>query len=256
MNAVTKLLSGARIYRDYVKAFREVTGLPLSLRPVEAPLLPSAGEARMQWSCTLLGQPNCGCKSCARRFEKIAAGIPSKQGVIKCKCGCCGAAVPVRSGGRLVALLHAGCRSGDDLPLQKYGAALRLLSIFEEQLGGLGNQMLIQTQNGEPAVISRAKEFISQHYSEDISSGRVASEVHLSKFYFCKLFKSGTGLTITAYLSRLRVERVKELLLNPNLRVSEIAFQTGFQSLTHFNRVFLNLTGHSPTRFRERLLKV
>jgi AraC-like DNA-binding protein len=115
--------------------------------------------------------------------------------------------------------------------------------------------MLVQKQNGEPAVISRAKEFISQHYSEDISSGRVASEVHLSKFYFCKLFKSGTGLTITAYLSRLRVERVKELLLNPNLRVSEIAFQTGFQSLTHFNRVFLNLTGQSPTRFRERLLK-
>jgi AraC-like DNA-binding protein len=132
---------------------------------------------------------------------------------------------------------------------------LKLLGIFAEQLGGLGNQMLVQKQTGEPLVIGRAKEFISQHYSEDISSERVAKELHLSRFYFCKLFKSGTGLTFTAYLARVRIERVKELLLNPNLRVSEIAFQTGFQSLTHFNRVFLKLTGVSPTEFRERFLK-
>jgi AraC-like DNA-binding protein len=46
---------------------------------------------------------------------------------------------------------------------------------------------------------------------------------------------------------------VKELLLNPNLRISEIAFQTGFQSLTHFNRTFLKLIGRSPSEYRARL---
>jgi len=51
----------------------------------------------------------------------------------------------------------------------------------------------------------------------------------------------------------VRIERVKELLLrNPNLRVSEIAFETGFQSLTHFNRLFVKLTGESPTKYRKR----
>lgn len=127
-----------------------------------------------------------------------------------------------------------------------------MLGIFAEQLGGLSDQLVVQKQSTESPTVSRAKEFIAQHYSEEISSARVAKELHLSRFYFCKLFKSGTGLTFTEYLVRVRIERVKELLRNPNLRISEIAFQTGFQSLTHFNRLFAKLTGESPTEYRKR----
>jgi AraC-like DNA-binding protein len=50
-------------------------------------------------------------------------------------------------------------------------------------------------------------------------------------------------------------EKAKNLLLNPHLRVSEMAYTVGFQSLTHFNRVFRKLTGESPTDFREKLKK-
>ncbi len=250
---LTRMLAGSRIYQDWTKAFSAMTGVPLVLRPVEPALLQNVGPGRKKWRCAVLGQPNCKCKSCARGFETIAAAIPSSEGLIKCTCGCCGEAVPVRSGKDLVALLQAGPRSGSNLLPQKYGAALKLLGIFAEQLGGLGNQMIVQEQSGEPPVISRAKEFILQHHSEDISSGRVAKELHLSRFYFCTMFKRSTGVTVTEYLTRVRIERVKELLLNPNLRISEIAFQTGFQSLTHFNRVFLKLTGQSPTEYRVRL---
>jgi YesN/AraC family two-component response regulator len=77
----------------------------------------------------------------------------------------------------------------------------------------------------------------------------------VSTFYFCKMFKRATGLTFTDYLGRVRVEKAKNLLLNPHLRVSEIAYTVGFQSLTHFNRVFRKLTGESPTDFREKLKK-
>jgi YesN/AraC family two-component response regulator len=69
------------------------------------------------------------------------------------------------------------------------------------------------------------------------------------------MFKKATGLTFTDYLGRIRVEKAKNLLLNPHLRVSEIAYTVGFQSLTHFNRVFRKLTGESPTDFREKLKK-
>jgi YesN/AraC family two-component response regulator len=58
-------------------------------------------------------------------------------------------------------------------------------------------------------------------------------------------------MTFTDYLGRVRVEKTKNLLLNPNLRTSEIAYTVGFQSLTHFNRIFRKLTGESPTHFRE-----
>jgi AraC-like DNA-binding protein len=74
--------------------------------------------------------------------------------------------------------------------------------------------------------------------------------VYTSKFYFCKIFKKATGINFTDYLARMRTERAKNLLLNRNLRVSEIAFEAGFQSLTHFNRVFKRILGQSPTDYR------
>jgi AraC-like DNA-binding protein len=61
------------------------------------------------------------------------------------------------------------------------------------------------------------------------------------------------GLNFTVYLSRVRLEKAKTLLLNPHLRISEIAFEVGFQSLTHFNRRFREILGQSPTDYRARL---
>ena len=52
------------------------------------------------------------------------------------------------------------------------------------------------------------------------------------------------------------MEKAKNLLLNPNLRVSEIAYEVGFQSLTHFNRVFKKIVGESPTYYRSHLTVV
>ena len=259
--AVTKLLSESRIFRNYTIAFRKLSGLSLHLRPIEAPLLPRGGAARQKWSCAVLGQPTCGCKSCAKGFERTAGDGLSGQ-TMRCGCGCCGAVVPIRSGRDVVALLQVASSSKAKSSFspavttkeRKYRAALQLAEIFSEQLSGLCNQMLVQKQSGESQGIIRAKDFIAQHSSESISSGRVAKELHLSRSYFCNLFKKNTGLTFTEYLSRARIEHVKKLLLNQKMRVSEIAFQTGFQSLTHFNRVFRKVTGQSPTDYRQRLL--
>ena len=76
----------------------------------------------------------------------------------------------------------------------------------------------------------------------------------MSRFYFCKSFRKHTGIHFTDYVSRLRIERSKELLINPNLRVSEIAYEVGFQSLTHFNRVFRRIVGKSPSDYRGKLV--
>jgi AraC-like DNA-binding protein len=67
------------------------------------------------------------------------------------------------------------------------------------------------------------------------------------------LFKKATGLTFTDYLARTRIERAKNLLLNPNVRVSEVAYDCGFISLTHFNRIFKRVVGKSPTDYRRTL---
>ncbi|HSU55662.1 MAG TPA: AraC family transcriptional regulator, partial [Candidatus Dormibacteraeota bacterium] len=116
------------------------------------------------------------------------------------------------------------------------------------------NQVLVQNENAEPPVITRAREYIHEHQSENLRLGQVARAVNTSTFYFCKMFKKVTGINFTHYLSRVRIEKSKNLLLNPNLRVSEIAFEVGFQSLTHFNRVFKRILGQSPTEYRSQLL--
>ena len=72
-----------------------------------------------------------------------------------------------------------------------------------------------------------------------------------STFYSCKTFKKATGLTFTEYRGRVRIEKAKALVLNHHLRISDIAHEVGFQSLTHFNRIFRQITGESPTAFRD-----
>jgi YesN/AraC family two-component response regulator len=137
---------------------------------------------------------------------------------------------------------------------RQHDSVIKLLSIFAQHLSMLSNQVVMQHENSEPPVITRAKEYIHEHQTEELSLGQVAKAVNTSTFYFCKMFKKITGINFTDYLSRVRIEKSKNLLLNPNLRVSEIAFEVGFQSLTHFNRVFKKILGQSPTEYRAQLL--
>ncbi len=139
------------------------------------------------------------------------------------------------------------------LSQKKIDSVMSLLAIFAEHLSLKSNQIAMHQANAEPPLITRAKQYIEEHLTEELSLGQVAAAVHTSTFYFCKLFKKATGLNFTAFVSRLRTEKAKNLLLNPNLRVSEIAYEVGFQSLTHFNRVFKKVVGQSPTEYREQL---
>jgi YesN/AraC family two-component response regulator len=120
----------------------------------------------------------------------------------------------------------------------QFEALVRLVSIFAQHLSMISNQVAVQQEHAEPPNIVRAKQYIHDHQANDLSLGEVARAVNTSTFYFCKMFKKATGLNFTDYLSRVRIEKAKNLLINPNLRVSEIAYEVGFQSLTHFNRVF------------------
>jgi AraC-like DNA-binding protein len=77
--------------------------------------------------------------------------------------------------------------------------------------------------------------------------------VHVSRFYFCKLFKKATGMTLTEYVSRVRIERAKTLLVDPTMRISEVVFAAGFGSIPRFNSVFKRYVGMPPTEYREAL---
>ena len=128
---------------------------------------------------------------------------------------------------------------------------LRLLATFAEHLAMISNSIEIKDQDVEPKLVSQVKRYIQGHYSERISLDEAARVVNASTRHFCKVFKSATGITFTDYLARVRVEKAKHLLQNPHQRVSEIAFETGFESISQFNRSFKRITGQSPTQFRD-----
>ena len=290
MNANGQLietLTHSQVYQDYERAFTETTGLPVTLRPVETWQLPLHRKRKENPFCAIMAEKSRTCAACLQMQEKLAHCAMNEPATITCSYGLCETAVPVKLGTQTLGFLQTGqvmpqkptetafqraaknaAELGVDIdnakakeayfatPVvspRKLSSVAGLLGIFAEHLSMKSNQIAVQQANAEPPVVTKAKEFIRQHHTEDLSLGQVAQAVHTSLFYFCKLFRKVTGLTFTEFVSRTRVEKAKNLLLNPNLRISEIAYEVGFQSLTHFNRVFKNIVGESPTAFRERL---
>lgn len=99
---------------------------------------------------------------------------------------------------------------------------------------------------------SAVMEYIDTHYMSDLSLDEVAAAAGFSKFHFSRLFKQYTGFTFCDYIRRRKIQTAEELLNQSDLSVTEIAMQSGFMSLSTFNRVFRQLKNCSPTEFREK----
>ncbi len=286
--SLIEALVNSKIFQDYERAFTEATGLPVALRPVETWQLPHHGKRNEGPFCALVSEKSRACASCLSVQEELSAMAAQEARTIGCPNGMCDTAVPVKLGDRLIGFLQTGqifrkkpteaqferaaklvAEWGVDVdratlrqayfatrvvPTRQHEAVIKLLTVFAQHLSMLSNQVVVQHEHAEPPVITRAKEYIQEHQTENLRLGHVAKACNTSTFYFCKMFKKVTGINFTDYLSRVRIEKSKNLLLNPNLRVSEIAFEVGFQSLTHFNRVFKKILGQSPTEYRAQLL--
>ena len=107
----------------------------------------------------------------------------------------------------------------------------------------------------EPVEIWKARKFIEQHSGEEVSLSKVAKAVNISANHLSEKFKQVTGVNFVDYVARVRFEEARDLLLNSDRRISEIAFAAGFQSLSQFNRVFKNLSGKSPSDYRAAHLR-
>ena len=102
----------------------------------------------------------------------------------------------------------------------------------------------------QPVAIWKARKYIEEHSSEELSLTKVARAVNMNANYLSENFKRVTGINFVEYVARTRFNTAHDLLRNSKLRVSEIAFMAGFQSLSQFNRVFKRFLGKSPTEYR------
>ena len=284
---LVEALGHSAIFREYQKAFGDATGLPLTLRAVEGWQLAHQGDQRQNGFCALMSQANHTCAACLRMQQRVCDGVNGVPCTLRCAFGLNESAVGVKIGKEIIAYLQTGqvffkapkpqqtnralnlikewglhtdrreaARHYNETPVvppAAYEATIRLLQFFADQLGALANQILMQQKNSEPEQITRARQFIEANSHEELTLAAVAKHARMSPFYFCKKFKKVTGVNFTNYVSGVRVEKAKTLLLNPNYRISEIAYEIGFQSLTHFNRVFKKIAGQSPTEYRLHL---
>ena len=280
-------LERSGIYRDYQKAFETTTGLPLALRSSGSFQSPLHGSKRANAFCTLMAARNKSCAACLQLQQRVETEAATEAKTLQCFAGLNESAIPVRSGDTILGFLQTGqvffrpptaarferiahqlreWGSTDELPeleaayfktrvvpKEHYESIVRLLSIFALHLSSLSNQVMVSEAQAELPAITKARAFIASHQADDLSLAEVARAANMSAFYFCKIFKKATGLTFTDYLARVRTEAVKQMLLNPHMRMSEAAFAAGFQSLSQFNRVFHRIAGESPSRYHERL---
>ncbi len=290
-HALFEKLRHSELFETYQDAFRSATGLPLRLvgANVAEWCLDDASKNRSPF-CEALNLCKSACSACIetnRRLMEVAV----VDGPTTCHCfaGLAATAVPVHSGSQLIGflktgqvftrvpppgtfqqlsktLLRHGLNEEDIRKLkaayhetrcvepERYQSMVTLLATFAEQLGQRAEKLIEVRDGKEPITIAKARDFIEKNLSDPLPLPLVARKAGLSESHFCRIFREATGLTLTDYVNRRRIQWAKRELLKSETRISEIAFLIGYQSLSQFNRSFSKVTGRSPSRYRNEEL--
>jgi len=282
-------LKASPFYQTYQNAFRTATGLPLVLIAADRRVFnPCHASANQNPFCQALNVGGHPCSGCELAQKSALEGATHHANSVECFAGLQETAIPLRLGQRVVGYLKTGqvftskppksvldavekslraagrSRSEIDalitihkqtpvLSKKQYSGMITLLSAFALQLATLMNRILLEARVVEPEPVRRAKRFILDHLDERLTLEAVAAEIHVSTYYFCKIFKQSTGMTFTEYVNRQRIELAKRELLKPDRRITEVAYDVGYQSLSQFNRSFLKIVGESPSQFRKHM---
>lgn len=281
-------LADSPLFTTYSEAFAAATGLDLWLGTEPAASARSS-EGCSNSFCTLLNDDRNACQLCRdahRQLTRLANDSGIAQSSV-CFAGFRETSVPLRIGDEAIAWLRTGGVFADKpterafkkvrkiladqgLPDEQldalhdawfeagnverdaYRGMITLLAAFALQLSDLLNRILLEESQAQPEAATAARRYIDEHLDEKITLDEVASHVGISPYHFCKVFKDATSMTLTEYVNRRRVECAKRRLMRPDARVTEIAFDIGFQSLSQFNRSFARYVGMSPTQYRQR----
>ena len=281
--AAWRKLAASSAVREQQVAFTCATGVPLTLSPASAQAL--ADGSFCVKGC-LGGHSGDTCRGKFLRAEKRAV---TRLGPVQycCPSGLVKILVPVFIAGRHAGILLAGpfalhsldaerlerltdrlekiglgdraeqlqttWRFTPQLSSAKCRAAGTLLRMFGKYLEEVGKQFLESHPSPSSPLLKKIEAFLAECRDGHVSLKDVAASVNLSPCHFCAVFKKQTGLTFSQYRTRQRLEKARELLADPARRVSDVAFESGFESIPYFNRAFRQQFGCSPTEFRERL---
>lgn len=129
-------------------------------------------------------------------------------------------------------------------------AADSVMDMIRWQVFLVGRAMdYVEEVNRTDSVAERARQFMQEHYSENISRTEIAASVFLTPEYAAKLFKKETGVSLRQYLTEWRIGKAKELLASGDVRISDVAAQVGFDNFSYFSTVFRKEVGCTPNEY-------
>lgn len=283
---VVSAMLRSKLYRDYRNAFTKATGLPLELHAPDETKVRRPATAKAAPFCTLMAKTNASCAVCYALQRDLEEKARLGAKTIKCFAGLCETEVPVRLGENVIAFLHTGhilvdrpdktqfnrvaeelIRWDTHVDLKQaeeayfatrvisqphYKSLVQLLAIFAGHLAASGSQIALQQNRAEPSAVAHARKIIDLQSQEEVSLGQVAKLVNVSANYFSELFHKTTGIRFVDYVARVRVEKAKTMLGDSRARISEVAYDVGFKSLSQFNRTFKKIAGEAPSEYRAR----
>ena len=276
-------LTASPTVREQQVAFTCATGVPLTLSPASAHAL---ADGTFCVKGCLGGHSGEACRDKLLQAEKRAVTRLSPVHY-SCPSGLVKILVPVFIAGRHAGILLAGplalhvldaerlkqlaarlekaglggragqlqttWRYSPQLSPAKCHAAETLLRMFAKYLEEAGQHYLrAQTAPASP-LLKKIEAFLAGCQDGRVSLKEVAASVNLSPCHFCAVFKKQTGLTFTRYRVRQRLQKACELLADSGRRISDVAFESGFESIPYFNRAFRQQFNCSPTEYRQRI---
>lgn len=125
---------------------------------------------------------------------------------------------------------------------------------FYEVIHDLLEQSLTNHNEQVLKSVQKALQYINTHFTEDVTLERVAQYVHLSPNYFSHIFKKTTGSSFIEYLTYLRIDKAKSMLMDLNYTIYQIAGAVGYQTPRYFTRVFKSINGMTPSTYRNSML--
>ena len=275
-------IARSKTYRDYHAAFTELSGLDLELSCPHNPTpRPRAIGNRF---CEFMSSFSKACEECLRLQHGLDRQSTQEPHTTQCYAGLCETSIPVHAGQRLVAYLRAShvrlhrpnqegfnrvtrtlvkwkikadlshleqlWRETLVVTPRVYQLHIRLLTVFADHLGILAERLGAASVRESGTPVERAMHYVRQHLGKNLALAQVAKAMNLSAHYFSRKFAEQAGMGFTEFVNRARIEKARSLLKNPGVRVSEAAFDSGFKSLSQFNRIFLRVTGKTPRQYQ------
>lgn len=141
---------------------------------------------------------------------------------------------------------------------QKISYLFELLQTLKEsqefkQIISVDRQASVRDYKTHSTTFDRAYEYLYSHFQESFSLEDLAGYVGMNKTALCRSFKRQTGVTLFEFVNRLRIEKACGLLRNSEMTVSQIAFQVGFNTFSHFSTQFSKIVNLTPTEYREKV---